>query len=516
MRVSTQQLANAGLTNILNQQTRLNKTQGQLATGLRIQKPSDDPAGATRVLGFKKTIQQTEQYQKNIDTARQYLNIEEESLNSIISNLQRVRELAIQANNDTQSASTRTIIAAEVDQRLEELLSLANTRNANGEFIFSGFQGQTQPFSRAANNTFVYNGDQGQRYLQVSSSRQVATGDSGSDVFLQIKNGNGTFNTQDNSLNTGSGLISQGVVTNASAIDGDKYNVLFPNTTAASGTLTFNDAIGTDDNLDYALQINGTTVYSVNEAGTPINSLSALADQINLSTGTTNVKAYVEGGVLYLGNTPPSSIDIVINETLSGVTPGDGDELTGYFGTTLTEAVPSNTTTLTVGAATRYLVEDSQGNIDASGVFQDGGAINFNGQQISIEGVPQNGDIFTVNPATNQSVFATVQNLVNVLTGGSTGTTNFHNLVADVLADMSLAEEKLISSRSNLGTRQNALDNQFNLNEDSILRFTETISNIEDIDFTTAVSNLNLQLVGLQAAQQAYTRVQNLSLFNFL
>ncbi|VAW73992.1 Flagellar hook-associated protein FlgL [hydrothermal vent metagenome] len=516
MRISTKQLANAGLNNILNQQTRLNKTQGQLATGLRIQKPSDDPAGATRVLGFKKTIQQTEQYQANIDTARQYLDIEESSLNSIVTNLQRVRELAIQANSDTQTANTRSIIADEVNERLEELLSLANTRNANGEFIFSGFQGQTQPFSRAAGNTFVYNGDQGQRFLQVSPSRQIISGDSGSDVFLQIRNGNGTFNTQDNNLNTGVGIISQGVVTDATIIDGDRYNLIFPNTTTASNTLTFNDVVGTNDNLDYNLQINGTTVYSVDETGTPINSLSALATQINLSSGTTNVRAYVDAGVLYLGNTSPSNTGIVINETLSGLSAGDGDTLTGYFGTTLTEAAPSNITTLAVGAADRYLVEDSQGNIETSGAFQSGGVINFNGQQVSVTGIPQNGDIFTISPSNNQSVFTTVQNLAEVLRGGSTNSTNFHNLMNDVLADLDLAQESLVSTRSNLGSRQNALDNQFDLNDDSILRFKSTVSNLEDIDYASAVSDLNLQLVGLQAAQQAYSRVQNLSLFNFL
>ncbi len=516
MRISTKQLANAGLNNILNQQSRLNKTQSQLATGLRIQKPSDDPAGATRVLSFKKTIQQTEQYQSNINIARQYLDIEESSLNSIVTNLQRVRELAIQANNDTQTASTRSIIGDEVNQRLEELLSLANTRNANGEYIFAGFQGQTQPFSKAAGNTFVYNGDQGQRYLQVSPSRQVITGDSGSDVFLQIKNGNGTFNTQDNSLNTGAGIISQGVVTDASAVDGDRYNVVFPNTTTATGTLTFNDVVGNNDNLGYDLQINGTSVYSVSETGTAISSLTALATQINLSSGTTNVKAYVDAGVLYLGNTPPSSNSIIVNETLSSFTPGDGDTLTGYFGTVLTEATQSNTTTFSATAASRYLVEDSQGNIEASGAFQDGGVIDFNGQQVSVTGVPQTGDVFTVSPATNQSAFATVQNLVNVLKGGSTGVTNFHNLINDVLADLDLAQESLISTRSNLGSRQNGLDNQYDLNEDSLLRFRETVSNLEDIDYASAVSDLNLQMVGLQAAQQSYAKVQNLSLFNYL
>ena len=516
MRLSTQQLANAGLNNILNQQAKLNKTQTQLSTGLRITKPSDDPTGATQILGYKKVIQQTEQYQANIDTARQYLGVEEDTLSSVISNLQRVRELAIQANNDSQSADTRKIISDEVSQRLDELVALANTKNANGEYIFSGFQGHTKPFSRGPNDTFIYNGDQGQRFLQVSPSRQIATSDSGSDVFLKLRTGNGTFNTADSSGNSGTGIISQGIVSDATAIDGDSYNIVFPNTTSAAGTLTFNDVIGTDDTLAYDLTINGTSVYSVNESGTAISSLNDLATQINLSTGTTNVKAYVDGGALYLANTPSSNQDIVINETLSGFTATDGDTLTGYFGTALTEAAPSNTITLTSDAASQYIVEDSQGNIETSGAYQDGGNITFNGYQVSIEGAPQTSDSFSINPSSNQSLFSTVQNLVTALEGGTSSNTNFHNVLARFLEDVDLAETSLVSARSSLGSRQNALDNQYNLNDDSVLRFKESVSSIEDLDFASAVSDLNLQLVGLEAAQQAYIKVQGLSLFNYL
>ncbi len=72
------------------------------------------------------------------------------------------------------------------------LLALANTTNGNGEYIFSGFAAQTQPFTLSATGA-TYNGDQGQRQVQIAAGQTVADGDNGNTVFNQIKTGNGTF-----------------------------------------------------------------------------------------------------------------------------------------------------------------------------------------------------------------------------------------------------------------------------------------------------------------------------------
>ncbi len=519
MRVSTKQLSLDAINILLDRQRELGKTQQQLATGRRILTPSDDPTGATRILNFKQSIQTTEKYQANIDIATQYTQLEETALETVGNTIRRIRELAIQGNNDSQNAETRKMIASEVRQRLDELLGAANTKNANGEYIFAGFQGKTRPFTRGTNNTFVYNGDQGQRRLQISETRQVASSDSGSRVFLEIKNGNGSFTVSDNLANSGDGIIDPGSVVDPTLLDGDTYSIVFPNATSAGATLAFNDVIGTDDTLSYSLQINGTTVYTVDETGTPINTLSGLANQINTASGTTNVRAYVVGSNLYLANVPPSAADIVVNESFSGFTSGDGDTVTGYFGSALTEAASSNTITLQQADATFYLVEDSQGNIETSGTYQDGAAITFNGYQTSISGTPRTSDSFSVSPSTNQSLFDTVQNLITALESGlgaTNSTAALHNAVNRVLADLEMAEGQVLGIRAELGGRLNTLEDQKNLNADYILDLQQVNSLTEDLDYAKAVSDLNLQTVGLEAAQQSYLRIQNLSLFNFL
>lgn len=186
MRVSTNLMQQLGVNAILDRQAKLSQTQTQLATGKELLTPADDPAGSVTLLDTKELIGLTRQYQKNADLAEARLNIEEDTLAAAVDLLQRGRELVIRANNDSLDASARNAVAAEVRQLLEQMLDLANVKDANGEYLFAGFQGQTQPFAHDGAGTFSYFGDQGQRHIQIDTARQIATGDSGAEVFLAI------------------------------------------------------------------------------------------------------------------------------------------------------------------------------------------------------------------------------------------------------------------------------------------------------------------------------------------
>ena len=164
-----------------------------MSSGKRVNKPSDDPVAAARIAHLDASLSRLDQYKSNSDFARNQLGLEESSLNDVISNLQRVRELALQANNSTTSDSDRKDIAAEVRQARDALLALANTTDVDGRHLFGGYVEAAAPFTTTASGVVVYNGDQGQRTLQISDSRFVAINDSGSDVFQKIPQGNGTF-----------------------------------------------------------------------------------------------------------------------------------------------------------------------------------------------------------------------------------------------------------------------------------------------------------------------------------
>ena len=229
MRVSTNEIFRLATNGIVEQQATVNQTQLQLSSGKRILQPSDDPTGATQALELKTAISTTQQYERNADQVRSRLGLEENTLQSVVANMQRVRELVVQANNDSQSNETRQLIAAEVRQSLDAMLQLANTRDANGEYIFAGFRSQTQPFALDGAGGATYSGDDGQRFLQISPVRQVPISDSGTAVFRDILNGNGSFRTLDNPvINTGTGIIDAGSVTDVNVID--DYTITFSDT----------------------------------------------------------------------------------------------------------------------------------------------------------------------------------------------------------------------------------------------------------------------------------------------
>jgi flagellar hook-associated protein 3 FlgL len=227
MRVSTSQIFRQGVDSIQSQQAAASKTSLQVANGKRILVPSDDPAGAAQGLELGSAIETIQQYQKNAVLAEARLNHAESLLEAAGTNLLRVRELAVQGNNDSLSAQDRGFIAAELRERLDELLTLANSRDANGEYIFAGTRSHTEPFAPDGAGGFNYNGDDRQRLLQISASRRVAIGDPGQDAFMAIPNGNGSFSTQDDPANTGSGIIDPGAVNDPSAFVSDTYTISF-------------------------------------------------------------------------------------------------------------------------------------------------------------------------------------------------------------------------------------------------------------------------------------------------
>lgn len=191
MRLSSSQIFHQAVTAMTSKQAELAKTQLQLATGKQILAPSDDPAAATRILDLTQVLETTNQYQRNADFADSRLAYEESILTEVGDVLQRMRELSVQANNDSYSGQDRQAMAQEVRLNIDALVQLANSKDSTGDYLFAGFKTNTIPFADDGSGGFTYAGDQGQRNLQIGAERQVAVGDSGFDVFMQIDDGAG-------------------------------------------------------------------------------------------------------------------------------------------------------------------------------------------------------------------------------------------------------------------------------------------------------------------------------------
>lgn len=227
MRVASDTLRNVFLNALEVAQRRIVDTQQQVSTGRRVNTPSDDPVAAARISSLDASLQRLDQYRSNATIARNQLGLEEQALAAAIDNLQRVSELAVQGNNAPLSDSDRAAIASELRERRAALVSLANTTDADGKYLFGGYSESTRPFTEGSTGAIAYNGDQGQRTVQISDTRIVAISDSGARVFQDIPNGNGTFALSSSAANTGNGVLGAGTVVNPAAWVPDDYTITF-------------------------------------------------------------------------------------------------------------------------------------------------------------------------------------------------------------------------------------------------------------------------------------------------
>lgn len=212
MRISTSMIYEQGIASVQQQTADMLKVSQQMSTGRRILTPSDDPLAAAQVLMVSQSQATNEQYTSNASSATSALQLQESILTSVGNVLQEARLTTLQAGNPGLSLADRASLATALQHGYDELLGLANTNDGNGQYLFSGYQGSTQPFAESAPGTVVYNGDQGQRLMQISASRQIAVSSSGADVFQNNSTGNGTFATAAGTTNTGTGIISPGAV----------------------------------------------------------------------------------------------------------------------------------------------------------------------------------------------------------------------------------------------------------------------------------------------------------------
>lgn len=416
MRISTSQIFDSGVRGIGRNQVELSKLANQMATGRRVVTPEDDPIAASQALVLTQSKAVSEQYLKNQSDAQGKLSIVETQVASVGELLQSVRARLVQAGSTTLSNSDRSFVAKELEADFSQLMGIANSKDAEGNYLFSGYQGAVKPFSLSASGA-VYQGDDGQRLVQVSASRQLATNVSGKELFESISNGNGRFATSALG-NTGSGIIDEGSVT-----DPAKWS-------AASAT------------YPGGVQIKFSVTGGVTNY------------QLFDSTGTTAygaVQPYTAGQLIQLEKTTAPAAD---------------------FGAT-----------------------------------------------VVVTGQPADGDSFAVKPSTDQSIFATLRSAINTLTtgiGGGSSSTEYSNKIAGSLTDIDQALENVYKVRSSVGASLNELDSLTESTEDMQLQYKTSLSALQDLDYTEAISEISKKQVQLEAAQLTFKQISQLSLFSIL
>ena len=164
----------------------IQNTQGRIATGKNVLRASDDPVAAANISFTRDQKVMLDRFNTNIDRARVRLNVTENVLSDSMNVLTRAYELALQGRNDALSAVDRQAIAMEVTQLKNTMMGLANSRDASGNSMFSGFTLTEAPFKRDEDGIIQYHGDRGAHSVQVSEDLRLRTGVDGATMFLRV------------------------------------------------------------------------------------------------------------------------------------------------------------------------------------------------------------------------------------------------------------------------------------------------------------------------------------------
>ncbi|MEX0294110.1 flagellar hook-associated protein FlgL [Pseudomonas putida] len=398
MRLSSATIYNQNLNSMLAQQSQYQEAALEVSSGTRVVNPSDDSLAAAQAVTVRQSIAANEQYADSRAAITTALSQEESTLDSINDAITSAMSLVVEAGNGTLSDADRESLATSLQGVYDTLVTLANSTDSNGNYLFSGYQSQSPAFAENADGELVYQGDDNVVSQQVSATQSMASGDNGAAIFL--------------SVSSSAGFIAEA---------GDN-----------TGTLTF-------DGPDVA------------------------------DTSAANY----------------------------------GDAFT------LTFSVADD-------GSTQYSI-DGQDPIS----YTDGETLEVNGLSLTLSGTPAEGDSLTVSAAADADpdVFATLQNLISALqtpVEDEADQAALSNTLSTASRELSNAQDNVLTVLTSVGTRLGQVEVLDTIGDDLALSYTERLSGLVDADYTESISRYVTLQVSMQAAQQTFASVQQLSLFEYI
>jgi len=196
MKISTSLLFDRATSQMSTVQNKLASAQAQMSQGKQIISPSDAPDQAAVITRFKGIIQRNDSFINTLNTASARYRAEETALQNVSDGIIRMRELGIQAANDTLGPVDRQALALEMGGLRDQIMSLANSQDTGGTYLFGGSRVSEPAFGVDATGAFVYNGDQTKVNVLVGDQRAVQLNRPGSDVFERVLRTNAAGNPE--------------------------------------------------------------------------------------------------------------------------------------------------------------------------------------------------------------------------------------------------------------------------------------------------------------------------------
>jgi flagellar hook-associated protein 3 FlgL len=378
----------------------------------------------------------------------------------------------VQLGDGALSDKDRSTIASELRENFKQLQGIANETDGLGNYLFSGYSGNTQPFIGDIDNGVNYVGDGGYRALQVSPSRSLQVGESGLDIFMRVPDKSVPFQASAVGANTGTGAVYSPTVT-----DPTQWNV--PGNTQI-----------------YNIVFTGPTTYNVTDY------------QNNPVAGFT--------GLTYT----PADITLPDASTLSLTS---APTLGGTYSTQNYNVVFDNPSSAAAGSFS-YTIYDKQGVAvpGSTGLTYTPAKIALpNGGQVGMSGTPNTGDVFNIRPSGTTDVFSVISTIVTEAEKGyqfadSAARGKFDEQLGYALSNIQSSMDNILKYQSNYGARMKEAEDLQSAASDRGLQYSTTLSRLEDVDMTKAISDLTMTQMTLQAAQQSFSMISKLSLFNYL
>lgn len=522
MRISSSLFFQTGVNTINGQQAGLMKLYQQIGSGKRLINPSDDPLASAQTINIAQSKTMNARYTENRQVAKAAIATEENTLTSVTSLLTSVKTRLVEAGNGTLSDADRAVLGNVLSNARDNLLSLANATDGNGQYLFSGGKGSQAPFVEV-NGKISYQGDDGQRKIQVDQTRQLDSADTGRELFERPAPGTRNYLTSADAGNTGNAVLgSPSIVDSRGANVGDTFEIAF-NRDSTTNKLTYSVK---------ALEFGGRVL----ETETPVEFVE----------GTTSIKLFgdvqvkisgspAEGDVFkvepaFHGN--PYKVDLdQANPIGSSATVGRpvisdpaganvGKKLTvefvadqpnaGEFGFRVTPEGGTTPATWTLMSPTNPAALPVGYELDLGG-----------GVKIQLEGSPASPSQFVLEPVSqpmaNLNVFDTLDSLIEVLNIPSSLTAadsaGFQNRLNATMQRIDVTYSQVLTVRSSVGSRLNEIQS---IDDNASLRnlsYSQELIRLEDLDWYEATAQLQMQTAALEAASLAFKQIQATSLF---
>lgn len=394
MRTTTLHTAQRAFEGISARQTRQTELQQQLGTGLRINRPGDDPVAAAQAEMARSRLARLAQDQRASQLATTALTMADGALSQGVNLLQSAREALVAAGNGAYSPNERMALSQTLRNVREQMLALANTDDGAGNPVFGGQGTTTDPLT---GTTVTWTAPSGVQ--RIGDGGRYAASVDGRAAFMAVPQGNGVFVTSAAAANTGGGWIEPGSVADATQLTGHRLKI---DIGGAPGALTY-------------------TVQDLDAATPPSNPLPLPSD----------------------------------------------------------------------------------------------GGLQAQGQRLRIAGTPAPGDRFDVAPAGHQSVFQTLDDAIATLEKPLPAAAYAQRL-GRAQADLDRALDTMTLMRGQIGQELNRIDTAIADGEGQALAVTTRRSALQDLDYGAAISELQANQTGLEAALRSYTTIGRTSLFQFL